>query len=109
MKDVTRHRAAGHHSKSSTEWLMVFTTPAIRQPITLNPNGDQMNLSKTINALAGIKKAKSNPAHAEPDVFLRYTDTMGASQTVPIGDIIEEVPHGDENTVRRVILVAVSK
>ena len=58
-----------------------------------------MTLIKLLGALGKVKK----PDEIE-DTSLRYVDTMGTTQTVPIADVIEEIPHGEDG-VRRVILV----
>ena len=76
-------------------------TPTIRQPNTnlLSPNGEAMTLIKLIAALGKVKK----PDEID-NASLRYVDTMGHTQTVPIAEVIEEIPHGEDG-VRRVILV----
>jgi hypothetical protein len=61
-----------------------------------------MNLPKLKTALARVKTPES-----VEEVLVRYVDTMGNTQTVPIVDIIEEIPHGEsKDQPRRVILVA---
>lgn len=99
---VTAPLATQYTRKRGTEWLMhlVSHRPFGNQtPTPFSPNGETMTLIKLIAALGKVKK----PDEID-NASLRYVDTMGHTQTVPIAEVIEEIPHGEDG-VRRVILV----
>lgn len=55
--------------------------------------------------LAILKKRLGKSATKNVEVLVRYVDTLGSSQTVPIARVIEEIDHNDDNSDRRVILI----